>query len=151
MSMNKIRVNIFIFLVTLFVSTTTYAQSPSATVKGIIKDPAGTPLGRVSVQAVNSGKSTSTDENGRYTLTLSPGTYEITFSATGHASQTVTITLTPGATLVQDVVLAPQSSSSGAPIHLNLGTPTQLSPLGLLVSIEYPENISMQPIEISQF
>jgi iron complex outermembrane receptor protein len=98
-------------LLTLLASLPTFAQSPSGTVKGTVKSPSGTPLSRVSVQAANSGKGTSTDENGIYTLTLPAGNYEITYSAAGHTPQTVSVTITPGATIVQDIVLAAQSSS----------------------------------------
>jgi len=97
----------------LLASLFTFAQSPSGTVKGTVKSPSGTPLSRVSVQAANSGKGTSTDENGIYTLTLPAGNYEISYSAPGHTPQTVSVTITPGATIVQDIVLATQSSSIG--------------------------------------
>ena len=98
-------------LAALLTSLFTFAQSPSGTVKGTVKSPSGTPLSRVSVQAANSGKGTSTDENGIYTLTLPAGNYEITYSAAGHPPQTVAVTITPGATIVQDIVLATQSTS----------------------------------------
>jgi len=98
-------------LVILFTTIFVFGQSPSGTVKGTVRSPSGTPLSRVSVQAANSGKAASTDENGNYTLSLPAGNYEITYSATGHAPQTVSITITPGATLVQDIILATQSAS----------------------------------------
>ena len=105
-------------LVALLASLTTFAQSPSGTVKGAVKSPSGTPLSRVSVQAANSGKATSTDENGLYTLTLPAGNYEISYSAPGHTPQTVAVTITPGATIVQDIVLAAQAVSVSEADHI---------------------------------
>ncbi|MBS1602647.1 MAG: carboxypeptidase regulatory-like domain-containing protein [Bacteroidetes bacterium] len=103
-----------IFLLVFTLTTTfVFGQSPSGTVKGTVKSPSGTPLSRVSVQAANSGKSASTDDNGSYTLPLPAGNYEITYSAPGHTPQTVSVTITPGATIVQDIILATQSPSIG--------------------------------------
>lgn len=102
-------------LAALLTSLFTFAQSPSGTVKGTVRSPSGTPLSRVSVQAANSGKGASTDENGTYTLTLPAGNYEISYSAPGHTTQTVSVTITPGATIVQDIILAPQFASIGNP------------------------------------
>ncbi|WP_431215024.1 carboxypeptidase-like regulatory domain-containing protein [Puia sp. P3] len=101
-----------IMVATLLIPTVSQAQPQSGTLKGTVKSPSGTPLSRVSVQAANSGKGTSTDDNGLYTLSLAAGNYEITYSSPGHTPQTVSVTITPGATIVQDIILAVQSATT---------------------------------------
>lgn len=108
---NTTHLTVIIFgLLVLFTSLSLSAQSPSGTVKGTVKDPAGTPLARASVLASKSGKGTSTDDNGNYSLSLPAGAYELTFTVIGHAPQTVTVTLSPGATVSQDITLTPNST-----------------------------------------
>jgi len=54
--------------------------------------------------------STTTDSNGNYTLTLPPGTYTLTASATGYQSQTKTgVAVTPEETTMVDFALSPLS------------------------------------------
>jgi len=123
-------------LAALLTSLFTFAQSPSGTVKGTVKSPSGTPLSRVSVQAANSGKGASTDENGTYTLSLPAGNYEISYSAPGHTTQTVSITVTPGATIIQDIILATQSAS----VRLDRPQPTVAENLVLVCEIPLNHN-----------
>jgi len=115
---------LLILMATLLTSTFAQAQPQSGTLKGTVKSPSGTPLSRVSVQAANSGKATSTDDNGLYTLSLPAGNYEITYSPPGHTPQTVSVTITPGATIVQDIILAAQSATAAPPPTIPLPATT---------------------------
>ena len=98
---------IFIFLLT---SLSLSAQAPAGTVKGTVKDAAGTPLARASVLAGKTGKGTSTDENGNFSLSLPAGTYELTITLIGHAPQTIPVTITAGSTISQDITLVTNSA-----------------------------------------
>jgi hypothetical protein len=150
MSMRKIQVNtprLFLLLVILLASALTHpiqAQPQSGTLKGTVKSPSGTPLSRVSVQAANSGKGTSTDDNGLYTLSLPAGNYEITYSSSGHSPQTVSVTIAPGATIVQDIILAAQSATVPDPPRAAIGATSKVASPGT------PTREIVQPIEISQ-
>jgi predicted MPP superfamily phosphohydrolase len=93
----------------------------------VVKLSAGSPLGqgyiRGQVKDASTGKvvqgakveasgpttsSTTTDSNGNYTLTLPPGTYTLTASASGYQSQTKTgITVATGKTTTVDFALSP--------------------------------------------
>lgn len=79
-----------------------------ATVTGAVKGK-GVLLPAVTVTAKPTGKATSTNEDGRYSLSLPAGSYSISFSSAGYVTYSVNITLTNGesktvdADLVEDV------------------------------------------------
>ena len=63
------------------------AQFDSATLTGVVSDPAGAVVSNASVKVLNEATNTEvsamTDENGRYTFVgLRPGTYRLTASST---------------------------------------------------------------------
>ena len=65
----------------------------------------GSPVPSASVAVKPGGKGTTTDNNGSYRITLSPGTYSVTFSATGYTEETQNFTLGAGEEKTIDVVL----------------------------------------------
>lgn len=83
---------LFSITATLCVAFFSYGQS---SISGTIKSTSG-PLSGASVSANPSGKGTTSGENGMYSLPLSAGTYNVTFSFTGHSSKTVKIVLAEG-------------------------------------------------------
>lgn len=81
----------------LLVSTMAWSQN---TLQGTITDESGDVLVGASVGALNTGKSTSTDAQGKYTLSLPNGTYEVRVAYTGFKPTTRSVTLSgSGATL----------------------------------------------------
>jgi iron complex outermembrane receptor protein len=72
---------------------------------------AGKPLLGGTVLATPSGAGAATDNDGKYTLTLKPGTYQVAFSAIGFEKKTLSVTLADGETKVLDVELAPSQES----------------------------------------
>ena len=66
----------------------------------------GSPVSGVSVVAKPSGKGTSTDAGGKYSLSLKAGDYAITFSSVGFASKTIDLKLADGDQKALDVELA---------------------------------------------
>jgi outer membrane receptor protein involved in Fe transport len=78
----------FSALVTLFVAITAFAQTGK--ISGKVLNERNEPLAGVSVKIVGAQGGTSTDVDGRFTLTLSTGKkYELTFSAVGYGEKTV--------------------------------------------------------------
>jgi iron complex outermembrane recepter protein len=67
------------------------AQTLSGTVKS-----EGTPLIGASVSVVNSINGTITDAEGKYSLTLSPGTYLVQVSYTGYGTEAFNVTIVEG-------------------------------------------------------
>ena len=69
---------------------TTVAVAPLAVVSGTVTSK-GTPLSGVSVLAKPSNRGTTTDANGKYSLTIKDGDKTISFSSVGYISQTLNI------------------------------------------------------------
>lgn len=86
------------------------AQTPTGIIRGVIKDDAGTPLDGASIKVSETGKGTSTDNSGSYSLTLPAGAWHLTVTSIGHVPQTLTITITAGSTVNQDISLSANAS-----------------------------------------
>ena len=84
----------------LLSSTNVLAQKLSGTVTGD-----GSAQASVSVTARPSSKGTTTNSDGKYSLTLAAGTYKITFSETGFTPVVETVTIASGEDKTLDVVL----------------------------------------------
>ena len=81
----------------------------------------GKPVAGVSVVAKPSGKGTSTDANGKYSLSLKAGDYAITFSSVGFAPKSVDLKLADGDQKALDVELT-QSDQNLESVILTTGT-----------------------------
>ena len=100
--MRKNYVGIWLFLFGIILPNIILSQ---ATLSGTIKGK-GTTLAGANVSAKPSGKGTTADEDGKYTLKLPAGSYAITFSFAGFASQTVNVQLANGEEKTLDADLA---------------------------------------------
>lgn len=89
-------------LVAIFVMSTAslFAQG---VLRGTVKDQNGSPLNGVSVTG-NGSKSTVTDANGNYSLSLSNGSYTVNFSSVGFAMVAKTVTI-QGADVTMNVTM----------------------------------------------
>ena len=77
-----------ILCILMLYGTTIIAQKISGTVTT-----GGTPLQGISVTAKPSNKGVATNKDGKYSLSLTAGTYEITFTAAGFQPVVETVTL----------------------------------------------------------
>ncbi|MBI4368870.1 MAG: carboxypeptidase regulatory-like domain-containing protein [Elusimicrobia bacterium] len=68
--------------------------------------------GAVLVVAENTGWRDSSDANGDYSITLRPGSYNLTVTARGYFTQTIPITVIDGETLTKDISLTPMGTGS---------------------------------------
>ena len=97
------------FIVTLFLSNLFFFNSFSQTgkVEGKVMDSkTGTSLSSVSVTAAGSEKGGASDMDGKFILTLSPGTYTIKLSSVGYQVKEVSdVTVTAGTITNLDIVL----------------------------------------------
>jgi hypothetical protein len=83
-----------------------YLEFAQRGVHGLVTDPDGTPL-QANITVAGNAKVVKTDlPLGDYHRLLLPGTYEITASATGYISQSVTVTVPAGGNTFQDFCLA---------------------------------------------
>ncbi len=101
----KISLKTGILLPIIFSGITAVAQS----IKGTVISE-GSPVSSVSVQLKPGGKGAFTDNDGRYQIPVSPGSYTITFSFTGLQQVTEDVTVGAGEEKTIDVVLVVQRS-----------------------------------------
>ncbi len=87
----------------LLLSSSAWAQG---TVQGKVTDSNGDALIGASVGAVGTGKSTSTDASGKYSLSLPNGSYQINVVYTGFKSASNAVTVS-GSTVMLDVAMEP--------------------------------------------
>jgi iron complex outermembrane recepter protein len=92
----------FLFWVILCIPALLNAQ---ATIQGTVKGK-GTILPGASISEKTTRKGTSSDENGKYQLTLPAGSYSISFSSAGYIMQSVKVTVANGETKNIDVDLS---------------------------------------------
>ncbi|KEQ28252.1 hypothetical protein N180_01055 [Pedobacter antarcticus 4BY] len=85
----KLLYTIFILLF----SITTFAQ----TLDGTIKTQSGEPVPLANISVLNSTKGTTSDKQGRFTLILAEGNYQLSISAIGFATQFKNLTITNNA------------------------------------------------------
>jgi len=81
----------------------TFAQT--ATVKGVVKDANGNPLGGASVTVEGQKVGTTTDENGNYTLKVTPGAITLVISFVGQSPKQYHLNVTAGETVTQNADL----------------------------------------------
>jgi iron complex outermembrane receptor protein len=72
---------------------------------------AGKPVQSGSIVASPSGVGASTDANGKYSLVLKPGAYQLTFTAIGFEKKTISVQLAADENKVLDMELAPSQES----------------------------------------
>lgn len=98
-----------LFILTLFITTISFAQS-KGTISGVITDKNSNnetlPFATVLIKGTKIN--TTTDIDGKYTISIAPGSYIIQYSFVGYETKEVPVKVTAGAKLTLD-----QSLSSG--------------------------------------
>lgn len=102
-SLNKLA----LFVATFLLSVPLWGQG---TVRGTVRDNNGEALVGASVGAVGTGRSTSTDIDGKFALTLNNGSYQINVAYTGYKTYTQSVNIA-GSDVSLDVVLEPSENT----------------------------------------
>jgi subtilisin family serine protease len=111
-------------------------RGSTGTIQGIVTDAGtGSPIGGATIQLAGpSNQAIATDPTGRYSARVFTGTYDVSVSAFGYRSQTVTgIVVGEGATTTRNVALAtkPRYTLSGY-VRDNRGKPLAGVPVSIL-------------------
>ena len=105
-----------------------FSEVPSGLVTGTVTDANdGLPIGGAEVEALDSGRSTRTADDGTYQLRLLPGSYTLEIRADGYTTHSESISLVDDEVLVVDAALeAPIASvePSSLDVSVPLGTST---------------------------
>ncbi|MFM2267549.1 MAG: hypothetical protein RL757_990 [Bacteroidota bacterium] len=99
-------------IIATFVMILTSMAAWAQTLKGSVKDGKGEGLPGVSVGVVGTTKGTLTNADGSYTLSLSKGKYQVSYSFVGYASQTKVVNIDGGDVTV-DVNLSSTENELG--------------------------------------
>ncbi|MES2970883.1 MAG: S8 family serine peptidase [Patescibacteria group bacterium] len=89
------------------VTATTQSQATTGIISGVVSG-GGQPLSgaKVTVTIGKTKKTYTTASNGSYIITgLNPGSYNLTYAATGYGSQTLSVSVTAGGTTTKNVTL----------------------------------------------
>ena len=103
-----------IFVVILMVGTVAFAQTTTATLRGVILDPDGDPVAGAEVNAVNQASGNVyqaiSDQNGAYQLIgLRPGTYLIVVSSPAYEPMSQELQLLVGQSATANINLSPST------------------------------------------
>ncbi|HET6374038.1 MAG TPA: TonB-dependent receptor [Candidatus Polarisedimenticolia bacterium] len=100
-----------IALVAVLSAATTQTQSADTTLRGVVRDAAKAPIAGAVVTATNQAtkatESATTGADGGYSLSLAPGTYSVTATASGFWEQTRSVELAAGGPNQLDLLLKP--------------------------------------------
>jgi Carboxypeptidase regulatory-like domain/IPT/TIG domain len=92
-----------------------FGSASPGSISGNVRDSSTTnPISGASISCTGTPTctATTTDTSGNYTLAnLAAGTYQVTVSATGYATQTLPVTVTSGSTATQNFSMTPASGS----------------------------------------
>ncbi|MCD6323994.1 MAG: carboxypeptidase regulatory-like domain-containing protein [Desulfurococcales archaeon] len=95
-------------------ATTTFKIAMTAWVTGTVVDENGNPVAGATVTAVEAGVQTTTDSNGKFTLSVNPGTYTLKASMAGYVSAEEQVTVKTGANDVGTIKLVSLQSEISA-------------------------------------
>ena len=114
-------------------SLLSYIEEAQIGVRGIVSDPDGNPLSAI-IQIENNAQLDNTDPDvGDYHRLLLPGTYNITYSATGYVPQTIEVTVNEGNATIQNVTLQPaQTMTFTGTVLSNLSQPINNAEINLI-------------------
>ena len=101
-----LRLRFYLFWAFIIFSCPVFAQKITGTVTT-----AGQTVFGATVLATPSGAGASSNNDGKYSLTLKAGTYQVKFSAIGLETKTLTVQLADGESKVLDVDLAPSQAA----------------------------------------
>ncbi len=119
-------------------SLLSYIEEAQIGIRGIVSDPEGNPLNAIIQIAGNTQLDNTDPDVGDYHRLLLPGTYQVTYSATGFVPQTIEVTVNEGDATIQNVTLQPaESLTFNGTVLSNLSQPINNAEIQLL-DTDYP-------------
>ena len=130
-----------LILFSVLISSITFAQAQSGTIKGMVRDERG-PLAGASV-SVGNNRGTISGNNGEYELKVAPGKYTITFSYAGYqlntsqievkANETTNADISMSSTAIGEEIVLVGSRSAGR-TKLTTAVPVDIIPMAQVIN-----------------
>lgn len=95
-----------VFLFALFLLSALFSIAQSGTLRGTVKDAAGSALSGASVTIQGQGRGATTNSEGSFSLSLNPGTYTASATYVGYLPARQSVTITAGQTTTIDFVVS---------------------------------------------
>src|SRR5690606_7364615 len=123
------------------------SATSQTTVSGVVRDAAGNPMAGVTVALKQAGITTTTNDAGRYQLTVGAGGDVVVFSFVGFFTEEITIDSTAAATqTTRDVVLEEDAQALDEVVVVGYGTQSRATLTGSVSEVKGAELIkSPQP------
>lgn len=140
--MRKLRY-LLVILLTLLFSIGVSAQSGNRQISGTVTDNAGEPVVGASIIIPDTTVGTSTDENGRYSLSVPENTRVVEVAFIGYTTETVTL----GTASVYDVVLKDDTTFLEEVVVVGYGVQKKVNLTGSVSSVSFDsESVKSRPM-----
>ncbi len=93
---------------------------------------------------------TTTDLDGEYTISLSPGTYTVAFRFMGYTSQRVEVSIAEGETVTRNIAMEPETLTFDEVVVIGYGTQQKRVVTGAISSIDAEEITSTSVLRVEQ-
>jgi len=120
-------------------------QAQSYTVSGTVKDSKGAPLQGVSVKVKGSGKGTTTDATGKYSISVPSSNATLVFSNVSYATQEEAVS----GRAQLDITLTPKTSDLDDVVVIGYGSTKKRDVTGAITSVSAKQIAERQPVNIS--
>jgi len=121
------------------------------TLQGVVTDKdSGETLPGATIQVEDTSLGTTTDINGAYQISLSPGTYTVAFRFMGFTTQRVEISIAEGETLNRDIAMEPEALTFDEVVVIGYGSQEKRVVTGAISSIGADEITSTSVLRVEQ-
>ena len=146
---SRLTVSVFFWLLLFLFGTGPDALAQNGTIQGVVTDSdTGQPLPGANVTLVGTLQGTTSGLDGRYSLSVAPGTYEVQASFVGFKPVQVSVTVRSGATITQDFAMGLDLIGAGevvvlgtrrqgrtvidSPVPVDVLTPAEIEATGMV-------------------
>lgn len=121
------------------------------TLQGVVTEQeSGETLPGATIQIEGTSRGTTTDIDGAYSISLSPGTYTVSFRFIGFATQRIEVSLSEGETITRNIALEPETVTFDEVVVIGYGSQQKRVVTGAISSIDADEITSTSALRVEQ-
>jgi TonB-dependent starch-binding outer membrane protein SusC len=119
------------------------SQAQNGTLSGAVKEANGDGMIGATIRIESSSIGTITDGNGNYSISLKPGTYNVTYSYVGYQNKTAIVKIIAGEILKKDIQLEEENNAFDEVIVIGYGSKIKRDVTGSVVKVTGKEITDM--------